>query len=414
MTHLFSLPMPSGLMNRLARANALAAFVLVCATGVAAEGPPPEGAPRLRVERRDRIVFIGNTFAERMALFAHFETLVTALHPEHGLAFRNLGWSGDTLTLQPRPLNFGDMDNYLERHKADVIIACFGMNESFEGRAGLSRFEQDWRDFLQHMSEARFNGESAPRIAIISPIAHEALGGKLPDPGPHNENLNLYTESMRKIAAEHELPFADLFTSTKKLAGDGPRLTRNGIHVTQYGDWVAAQIMARELGLVPRSSEALTIDAAQEQLPIRFELAGQTPLPAPPVADEDLPVDLRPLIIVKGLEPGRYVLQVEGAPAASGEASDWAEGVRIRRGPTVEMVERLRQAIIEKEQQFFYRRRAVNGEYIYGRRAEPFGVINFPDEMKALDGLVADLDGRIWRLSKALRGRSYELVKTSD
>ena len=414
MTYSFRLPIPSDLLKRLARPNALAALVLVCATGVVAAGPPPERAQRLRLEKGDHVVFIGNTFTERMALFAHFETLVTAVYPEHQMAFRNLGWSGDTLTLQPRPLNFGDMDHYLERHKADVIIACFGMNESFEGRAGLARFEQHWRDFLSHMSEARFNGESAPRIAVVSPIAHEAMGGKLPDPGPHNENLALYTESMRKIAVEHELPFADLFTPTKELAGAGPRLTRNGIHVTQYGDWVAAQIMARELGLVPRSSEALTIDAAQEQLPIRFQLAGQTPLPAPPVADEDLPVDLRPLIIVKGLEPGRYVLQVEGAPAASGEASDWANGVRIRRGPTVEMVERLRQTIIEKEQQFFYRRRAVNGEYIYGRRAEPFGVINFPDEMRALDGLVADLDGKIWGLSKALRERSYELVKASN
>ncbi len=51
-------------------------------------------------------------------------------------------------------------------------------------------------------------------------------------------------------------------------------------------------------------------------------------------------------------------------------------------GPTVEMVERLRQTILEKEKQFFYRRRAVNGEYIFGRRKGPFGVINFPEEMR--------------------------------
>ena len=42
-------------------------------------------------------------------------------------------------------------------------------------------------------------------------------------------------------------------------------------------------------------------------------------------------------------------------------------------------------AVAEKNRQFFMRWRAVNGEYIYGRRKEPFGVANFPGEMEQLE-----------------------------
>src|SRR5204863_1786305 len=45
--------------------------------------------------------------------------------------------------------------------------------------------------------------------------------------------------------------------------------------------------------------------------------------------------------------------------------------------------------------QFFLRWRAVNGEYIYGRRKEPFGVVNFPGEMKEREKIVSILDAKI-------------------
>ncbi len=45
----------------------------------------------------------------------------------------------------------------------------------------------------------------------------------------------------------------------------------------------------------------------------------------------------------------------------------------------------LREAIRDKNQQFFYRYRFLNAEYVVGRRLEPFGSVNFPPEMKQLD-----------------------------
>src|SRR5919106_1719786 len=75
----------------------------------------------------------------------------------------DLGWSGDTITLQPRPLNFGEAAKHLQEQKADVILAFFGLNESFDGEGGLARFEQDLAAYLDGHARAQYNGRAAPR-----------------------------------------------------------------------------------------------------------------------------------------------------------------------------------------------------------------------------------------------------------
>ncbi len=50
----------------------------------------------------DRIILIGNTLAERMQYFGHFETLLQSRFPDKNLVFHDLGWSADELELRPR------------------------------------------------------------------------------------------------------------------------------------------------------------------------------------------------------------------------------------------------------------------------------------------------------------------------
>ncbi len=225
--------------------------------GPAAQAAEPSA--KLDLRKQDHIVFIGNTFAERMGLFGDFETLLAARFPEHQFVFRNMGWSADTLRSQPRPLNFGDMDSHLTDAKADVIVLCFGMNESFDGAAGLARFERDLRDMIDRLRDHQYNGSSAPRLVLVTPIPHERLGGKLPDPAAHNEQLKNYSGAMRKVAAEKRAPLVDLFTSVAPLMADpaAEPLTFNGIHLTQYGDWAVAQMMMDQLAL---SAEPVRIE----------------------------------------------------------------------------------------------------------------------------------------------------------
>jgi len=59
----------------------------------------------------------------------------------------------------------------------------------------------------------------------------------------------------------------------------------------------------------------------------------------------------------------------------------------------------IKREVNEKNLQFFYDHRAVNGYYIYGDRKAPFGVINFPAEFAKLRKMIADRDERIWQVA---------------
>src|SRR5439155_22492360 len=86
---------------------------------------------------------------------------------------------------------------------------------------------------------------SAPRLALVGPIAHESLGGAFPDPAEHNHALGLYNAALRKQAADNGVPFVDLFNPTSKLNREegASRLTFNGVHLTEYGHWAVGHFL---------------------------------------------------------------------------------------------------------------------------------------------------------------------------
>jgi len=205
----------------------------------------------LELQDNDRIVIMGNGFAEGMYRHGWLEAALQAAHPEKQLRVRNMGWSGDTPALQPRELNFGSMPEHLARQQAGVIIASWGMNESFAGDDGLAGFEAALQDWVSDMQEARFNGERAPRLVLLSPIAHENLGPPLPDGSVHNTALAQYTEVMRTVSIAKGIDFVDLYSPSLAYYRSGAQrpLTRNGIHPTEYGYWFLTQQIVRQLGI---------------------------------------------------------------------------------------------------------------------------------------------------------------------
>lgn len=314
-------PRPAG--RRLLLSAALLAALVGLTVTTGAQSPP------LELRKGDRIVFLGNTMAERMQLFNHFETMLVAAFPDLDLVVRNLGWSADTITLQPRPLNFGDAAAHLKEQRPDVILAFFGLNESFAGADGLPAFERDLDSYLGALADGRYSANGPTRIALVSPMAQEQvarLAGYI-DVKARNADIARYTETMRRVAAKRRVTFVDLFTPTAAIIlRGGEPLTINGIHVNDRGDAVVGEMLFAALGL--------------------------------------------------------------GSPTT------------IPRG---EAFEHLRELIRDKNQQFFYRWRPVNAEYVVGRRVEPFGAVNFPPERKQLDGIVSDRDKQIWTEARGLR-----------
>ncbi|MEO6239113.1 MAG: PVC-type heme-binding CxxCH protein [Vicinamibacterales bacterium] len=252
---------------------ALAAGLAIVAT----IGTVPTGgtaaAPFL-IHEKDHIAIIGNTLAERMQYDGWLETMVHARFPKHQLVFRNLGFSGDDITTRLRSKNFGTPDEWLRGHaapiggyqdnrldgantKADVIFAFFGYNESYAGQDGLAAFQQQLGDWITHTLEQKYNGKSAPRLVVFSPIAHENLRNPdLPDGVENNRRLKLYTDAMADVAKARGVTFVDLFTpSTQLYAASATPLTQQGVHLTSEGNRRISQVIDRALFGDPRASQ---------------------------------------------------------------------------------------------------------------------------------------------------------------
>ncbi len=289
-----------------------------------------EAPPRLELRKGDHLAYIGNTLPDRMQHDGWLETMLQARFADYQLSFRDLGFSGDELTLRLRSADFGTPDQWLTRTKTDVIFAFFGYNESFADEEGLPKFKKDLEDFIKHTLAQKYNGTSAPRLVLFSPIAHENLHSRnLPDGTENNKRLKLYTAAMAEVAQANKVPFVDLFEPTQALyAKSAQPLTVNGIHLTTEGN---------------------------------RQLAG--------VIDHALFTEKEPRLDQQALE-------------------------------------KLRQAVLEKNFYWFNRYRTVDGYSIYGGRAD----LHFkPDEqtnrevmqreMEVLDVMTANRDKRVWAVA---------------
>ena len=205
------------------------------------------------------------------------ETMLQARFPKHELVVRNLGFSGDEVSTRPRSKNFGTPDEWLSglaqpiggyednrlagtNTRADVVFAFFGYNESFAGQAGLDAFKKDLTAWIAHTIAQKYNGKSAPRVVLFSPLAQEDLGNPdLPDGKENNQRLALYTKAMADAASAGNITFVDLYTPSARLYADNKApLTIQGIHLNPEGNRQIAQVIDRTLfGDTPKHQETL-------------------------------------------------------------------------------------------------------------------------------------------------------------
>jgi putative heme-binding domain-containing protein len=342
------------LVSLLAIPIGLTIFFTFRTTNHAAEDQKP--AEKLEIKKGDHICIIGNTLADRLQHDGWLETYFHSRFPKDELVFRNLGFSGDEVNHRMRSMDFGTPDQWLSgsapipqpqkiadpsvvrknrfeliNTNADVVFAFFGYNESYAGEKGLDKFKKELDDFVKHTLAQKYNGKSAPRLVLFSPIAHENLHDpNLPDGKENNQRLELYTAAMADVAKTNKIPFVDLFHPTRTQYGRaGKPLTINGVHLNEQGNNVVAQI----------------IDKA---------LFGADPAP--------------------------------------------------NRDP--KELERLRQAVLDKNFHWFNRYRVLDGYNMYGGRAfEKYagGQTNYEAvqrEMEILDVMTSNRDKRIWAVAQ--------------
>jgi putative heme-binding domain-containing protein len=306
----------------------LSSLTLILMTSTPQRAAEEEG-DRLKIRRGDHICIIGNTLADRMQHDGWLEAYFQSRFPRHRLVFRDLGFSGDELTVRLRCQGFGTPDQWLTINKADVVLAFFGYNESFGGAEGLPKFKKDLDSFIKSTLAQKYNGKSAPRLVLFSPIAHENLRDRnLPDGSANNKRLTHYTEAMAEIARSNKVPFVDLFKATRALySADAGPLTINGVHLNEHGNHELAKIVDKAM-------------------------------------------------FAKGMERDAKAL------------------------------ERIRQAVLDKNFYWFNRYRTLDGFNVYGGRADlryTEGISNrevMQREMEVLDVMTANRDKRIWQVAQ--------------
>jgi len=189
----------------------------------------------------ERIALLGNGLAERDLYYGILETELYLRYPESRLIIRNLARPGDTPGYRPHPARtspwafpgaevfrpenaqhngkgfFPSADQWLASVKADTVVAFFGYNESFDGPQRVGTYEAELEAFVLHTLAQAYNGETAPRLVLVSPIAFENLSVRrdLPNGTRENANLGLYTDAMRRVANRHGLTFIDLFALSR-------------------------------------------------------------------------------------------------------------------------------------------------------------------------------------------------------
>lgn len=237
----------------------------------ASEIAPIETKLPLTPEVGERIALIGNTLFDRAQHYGYLETLIQQAYPNKKLTVRNLSWSADAVDVDglPRPANFADIDQHLTHEKADIILAAYGFNESFQGKEGLSSFKLKLGEFVASLKSKAYNGNSAPKIVLVAPIANEDLeniaAAKL-----NNERLAMYVQAMREVAAAENVGFVDPFPATQAaMESPDTDLSVNGVHLNAEGyklfsSVVFEQLFASEPPAVNEQIRKVVVDKNQQ------------------------------------------------------------------------------------------------------------------------------------------------------
>lgn len=273
------------------------AFFAIAFAAVSAFILQPPGSTRLKISKGAHIIFVGNNLGSRMMNFGYFETELQLRYPDSLLYIRNMCDGGNTPGFRPHsgrptpwafpgaekfqtelaksPQTEGFLeypDQWISKHKADIILAFFGFDESFQGKAGLENYKAELDAFIKHTLKQQYNGVSAPQLAIVSPIAFEDLSSRfdLPNGKVENSNLALYTAAMKEIAAKNKVHFIDAYAPTTEwfkntatpLTIDGSQLTEAGYE--RFAPLLADAVFGKQ-AIPSTANRTLVRDAVMEK-----------------------------------------------------------------------------------------------------------------------------------------------------
>lgn len=375
-------------------------------------------------ESDSRIVLLGDSITEQRMYTTLIETYVLTRFPKWKTTFRNSGWGGDTAQLRTRGAPF---DVSFQRDILDwqpkAITIDFGMNDARGGDGSYPKYVE----FQTKLSEGL--KKAGIRVALITPSPEEKYEAGAPAGSKYNVMLKKYSDGVREVAEKTGAVFVDQYTPFVALIEAGrkaeilgatgnPRLIPDGVHPNWAGHLIMASSILGQLH-GPALVSSATLDAqakntTTQQCAIEWQTGAAEEVKFKRT-DESLPWPVHPecalALKIPGFNPGemlnQYLLQVNHLSADSyklliddkevgtyGKA-DLEKGVNLGfllTGPIFDQQQKLLTAVVDKNNSFYKRWRAVQ-------------LFQFPDWVKNKDAVEGDRKNEIDRLDQEVAAK---------
>jgi lysophospholipase L1-like esterase len=360
----------------------------------------------------DRVVLLGGTFFERAQRYGWLEAAMQARFPDRQFTVRNLAWSADTVWADSRgifdtpEIGYAQMIEQVRELRPTVILLNYGANESFEGKAGLAEFIAGYEQLLNDLSVT-----GASKV-LLSPHLLLKLAPPLPDPAAQNKRLAEYTRAIQKLAKDRHLHFANLLATGMRRPLT-PKHSDAGLHFNEAGYRQVSQgVVDAVFGYGPREAST-TIDATAQKA-TESKGCSVSGIKMSPKSIE-FRVTFEPGYVGdltlrgQGFLKGTYEILVNGSPAGriSTERPSFT-GVTI---PLGSRLDKLREAIVRKNELYFYSWRPQNITYLFLFRKHEQG--NNAKEVEEFRPLVEKLEAEIAATKKHSGTIHVELVRVN-
>ncbi len=309
---------------------------------------------KFEIRPGDHICIIGNTLADRMQHDGWLETMLQSRYPKHELVIRNLGFSADELTVRLRSKNFGSQDQWLAGNQP------IPEPHRLTTRKGLIENRLEWTNTRADVVFAFFG-------------YNESFAGA--------EGLDKFRNDLEGFIKH---------TLAQKYNGKGaPRLVlfspiaHENLHDRNLPDGSAnnsrLEMYTKAMAEVAKKNGVIFVDLFH---PTReYYVKSDKPL------------------TINGIH-----LNTRGNEAVARIIDSALFPEQVKRDP--KELEKLRQAVLNKNFYWFSRYRTLDGFNVYGGRAfEKYAdqQSNYEDqqrEMEVLDVMTSNRDKRIWAVAR--------------
>lgn len=379
-------------------------------------------------EEGDRVCFVGDSITHGGLYHSYVQLFYTTRFPERSIQFFNCGISGDSAggAVGRFPWDIG-------AKRPTVATIMLGMNDVNRGLYGKEnpdaanlKYRKDAIDRhvanMQKLSEQL--RDAGCRLIFITPSIYdqtstmdtENLFGV-------NDALGICGEYARKLAAEFDGSVVDFHDAMSRINAEyqkaDPTATivgRDRVHPGPMGHLIMAYTFLRAQGIGPYVSKTVinatdatvveTINVTVKNLSasptaVRFTSLEQAlPFPVPGGAEKALALvpfveDLnQEILVVKGLEPGKYALTIDDTPVGEYSADELAAGINQAENtntPQYKQAAKVAAANEKRHSLIAHKLRSFVNTEIYLRNLKTVDLNDFEAVKKALNDRVEKL-----------------------